>query len=169
MLCAIARIDDAARRHLTALQAASEPLGVCARPVHGHITLATYLGPDEQAFIAACKAALAQQRAFTVRYARIAALEATAIIAALPEKAGELAAVQRRIAQPWAPALDRWTQPEVWLPHTTLLYAPRGNLQAFAQAMGQDFIPFSATVGHIEFSRVTEHGYDILDTLALRR
>lgn len=65
MLCAIAKIDPTARERLEALCGIAEEFGYAPRPLHGHLTLVTYLGEDEADFIGCCKASLENQRCIT--------------------------------------------------------------------------------------------------------
>ena len=43
MLCVIAKLDGAATEKLQALRRLAFPPGEAGRPLHGHITLATYV------------------------------------------------------------------------------------------------------------------------------
>ena len=56
----------------------------------------------------------------------------------------------------------------MWLPHTTLLYDPKADLPAVCCKMAADFVPFTAGIVGIEFSRVTPPGYEILGRADLR-
>lgn len=167
MLCVIAKIDAASRMRLAGIQRIAEDFGIPVRELYGHITLATYLGEEEEAFVASCKASLLCRKAFPVRYDQIEVLDATSIIVASPRKEGDLAAIHGEIERRWGAHFNHWTQGEAWYPHTTLLYKPQTDLSAIAAAMEQTFAPFDAWVERIEFSRVHEDGYEILDAIDL--
>lgn len=167
MLCMIARIDPASRARLLKLQGEIEALGIPVKALHGHITLASYTGADEGAFIASCKELLSGCKAFPVAYDRIEVLASTCIVVASPRKEGLLAAVQREAAGQWARDLTAYTQAEVWYPHTTLLYDPQADLEGIARRLRESFSPFCGEVQAIEFSRVEDAGYTIVDTVAL--
>ena len=167
MLCVIARIDPGARERLAALRRTGGALDRRTGELYGHITLVTYVGDEEDRFIASCRELLSGCRAFSVRYVRIERLPATSILAASPDKEGALLALHDAIAEKWSGALDRWTGDERWKPHTTLLYNPDGDLTAAAAALEKRFVPFSARVERIEFSRVEETGYTILGSIDL--
>lgn len=121
MLCVIAKLDKRSTEKLTAIQKAAAP-DADGKPLHGHITLAAYMGEDEAGFMAFCAALLKDVSRFAVKYTHLAVLEETSIVAALAEKTGTLAALHRRIAEVYGGSLNEWTgSDEVWLPHTTLL------------------------------------------------
>ena len=79
---------------------------------------------------------------------------------AAPENSGALPRLHGLLAGRFGPSLDRWTAGADWLPHTTLLYRPDGDLDAA-------FVPFTAHISQIEFSEVREEGYAILRRMAL--
>lgn len=164
MLCVIAKLDKRSAERLTAVKKAAVPE---AKPLYGHITLATYVGDDEAGFMAFCASQLKGISRFAVEYTRLAVLEETSIVVALPEKAGALSALHRRIAEAYGGSLDQWTGSEAWLPHTTLLYDPKANLPELCDKMAADFAPFTAGIVGIEFSRVTPSGYEILGRVDL--
>lgn len=139
-----------------------------AKPLYGHITLATYVGDDEAGFMTFCASQLKGEPRFPVEYTRLAVLEETSIVAALPEKTGVLSALHRRIAEACGGSLDQWTGSEAWLPHTTLLYDPAIDLHAACRKMTARFTPFAADIVGIEFSRVTPSGYEITGRVELR-
>ena len=167
MLCVIARIDPSAREKLAALQRRAAVRDGRAGELYGHITLVTYMGDEEERFIASCRELLSGFSAFSVRYGRIELLSATSILVASPEKEGALLALHDAIADKWSGSLDRWTGDALWQPHTTLLYDPEADLTAVGAAIGKAFTPFSARVERIEFSRVEETGYTIVDHMDL--
>ena len=168
MLCVIAKLDKRSAEKLTALKKAAVP-EASTKPLYGHITLAAYVGDDEAEFMAFCASQLKGVPQFAVKYTHLAVLEETSIVAALPEKTGVLSALHRRIAEVYGGGLDQWTcLDETWLPHTTLLYDPKADLQKLCGKMAAAFAPFTAGVVGIEFSRVTPPGYEILGRTDLR-
>ena len=166
MLCVIARLDDASTEKLNALRQLAFPPGEAGRPLHGHITLATYVGGDEEAFLRSCRELLRGAAAFSVSYGKLEVLAETSIIVASPEPNPVLEELHRRIVRAHAPELDLWTGTERWQAHTTLFYSPQADLQELCRRMEARFEPFSARVGSIEFSRVLEDGFEILDAVA---
>ena len=169
MLCAIARIDTQSREKLSALQQAAERFGITVHKIYGHITLATYMGEDDRAFIASCKEILSACTPFSVYYEKVEVLSATSIIVASLRKENALLDMHHAIAAQWGHSLDHWTNNDHWQPHTTLVYDPQIDLQVLAEAMQKEFIPFFAHVTRIEFSQVTAHGYEIVDSVDLHQ
>lgn len=167
MLCAIARIDAQAREQLAALQHVTERFGITLNELYGHITIATYIGDDVDAFIASCKKIISAYAPFSVYYEKIEVLSATSIIVASTRNEKVLFDLHHAIATQWGPYLDRWTNNEFWQPHTTLMYNPQMDLHVIAEDMRRKFIPFSAKVNKIEFSLVTENDYIIMDSIDL--
>ena len=96
MLCLIAKLDDTATETLAALRRALP--GGAGKPLYGHVTLAAYTGEDEAGFLRGCRELLAGLSAFSVQIGNLAVLEETSILVALPEKAGMLDALHRRVA-----------------------------------------------------------------------
>lgn len=169
MLCAIAKIDSVARERLVKLLQIPEHFGIPPRNVYGHITLATYIGNDEDSFILSCKAILAGYKNFSVCYDKIEVFESTSIIVAVPQRENAIVAIQKEISRCWTADLDKWTQADVWQAHTTLVYNPHVDLYAIAKAMQEEFEPFFAQVDRIEFSRVCEEGYENIDFIELNK
>ena len=128
MLCVIARVDPGARERLAALRRTAEAWDSRRGELYGHITLVTYVGDEEERFIASCRALLSGRRAFSVRYGGIEILPATSILVASLEKEGELLSLHGEIAEKWSGGLDRWTGDERWKPHTTLLPSAPGPI-----------------------------------------
>ena len=168
MLCVLAKVDPLAKSHLLQLQEPIKKFGVPPRDLHGHITLVTYVGENEEAFISSCKTVLSGVKPFSVNYDKIEVLEATSILVASPRKEDEIVCVQKRITKGWEAWLDCWTQADVWKPHTTLLHDPQADLHGIARAIQEIFEPFSARINEVEFSRVNEHGYEVIESIVLR-
>jgi len=172
MLCAIAIIDSTATARLAKWTRVAEHFGIAPQSVHGHITLAAYVGDDEESFISSCKAILSNYGKFYVCYDRVEAWSCRSgtksLIAAVPRKEHAIAAIQKEIAKNWSPYLNEWTQTDVWCPHTSLLYVQGADLSAAAEAMQEEFEPFAAEINRVEFSRVYENGYAIIDCAALK-
>lgn len=172
MLCVIAIIDSAATKRLAILEQITERFGIPPQSVHGHITLATYTGDEEAAFITSCKAILSGYGKFSVCYDKIELWTATSgarsVLVAAPQKGHEMAAIQRKIAGSWSAQLNEWTQEDTWTPHTTLLYVPGADLDLVAEAMRKEFAPFAAQIDRIDFSRVYENRYEIIDSFELQ-
>ena len=167
MLCVIAKLDDASTDKLEKLRRAALPASAAPRPLYGHITLAAFVGGGEAAFLRSCREMLEGLAAFEVEYDRLAVLEETAILVALPRKDGALETLHRRIAARFGTSLDAWTGTERWVPHTTLLCSRSLDLHRLCADMGKRFVPFSAGVTRIEFSRVLEDGYEIAERVEL--
>ena len=167
MLCVIAKIDEAARIRLHLLQKVAEKQGVPLRHLHGHITLAVYTGTEEAVFMASCKKIFQEYRPFSVRYDHLRILWEPSTIVACPPCNGVLADIQRRIVDDWAEELHIWSQPGIWLPHTTLVQDTQADLNKALTAMQTDFQPFEALISAIEFSAVRENGYEIIDVAEL--
>ena len=121
------------------------------------------MGEDEQGFIRFCKNALKDIPSFSVVYDRIKVLKETSVIVAVPQMSGPLNEMNRRISERFASELDEWTKPDRWYPHTTLLYDPKTDLKAICEIMRERFVPLTARIDRIEFSRVEEQGYQIID------
>ncbi len=167
MLCAIAKIDPVSRERLFGLQGIAEEYGIPRRVLYGHITLATYIGSEEDAFISSCSAIVSGCKAFSVVYREIRVLSATSIIAAVPDKESILSAIQSDISSCWHDSLDQWTREKVWQPHTTLVQKQEVDLEPIARAMQAQFQPFTAHVDRIEFSKVCQGGYQVLEGIDL--
>ncbi len=164
MLCVIAKTNAEATDRLQALCAAALPE---AKPIYGHITVASYMGDNERRFIRTCKAMLKDVHAFTVVYGRIVVLSATSILVAVPESSKALESLHARIAERFGAELDAWTGMDRWYPHTTLYYDPTADLEAIRRTVQMRFCPFSARIARIEFSRVDENGCTIVDSAEL--
>ena len=167
MLCVIARLSPDASEKLLSVREAALPLVQEQAPFYGHITIATYLPEEDAGFAEDCGRIVRACPPFSVRYERIGLLSETSVIAAEPSCAGGLRALHRRIAGEFGAYLDQWTRDESWRPHTTLIYDPAAELDAVCQVMRRRFSPFETRISRIEFSRVEEAGYRILDAIDL--
>ena len=167
MLCVIAKIPDGAADQLRALRETAVPDPGALFPLYAHITIATWLPEDSAAFMRNCRKLLQECRPFTVRYERIEVLPETSVIVAAPAESAALRLLHDRIAEEYAGSLDQWTGTCQWYPHTTLLYDPAADLDAVCQAMRRHFVPFEARISRIEFSKVEETGFTIIDAVQL--
>ena len=167
MLCVIAKIDNAARERLNELCKVVEEFDLPVRYLYGHITLVSYIGQNEADFIAQCKTALKNWSAFHVAYNCVELLPPTPSIVASPELSQELVAIHDLLLSVAPSEMDSWSAKEVWHPHTTLFYHTEADLPAIAERMRKIFVPFTAEVVRIEFSRVTDGGYEIVDSITL--
>lgn len=170
MLCVIAKFDDASTEKLTRIlnSAFSDPDSL--KPVHGHITVATYMGSDENGFIRCCREILEGIPAFSVNIGSIEVFTATSVIVAVPEKNEILEKIHRGIASKYEDELNEWTRRDRWEPHSSLFYEdPAADLNGLRNEMMKTFAPFSAQIERIEFSKVLEKGFSIADRVALRK
>ena len=91
----------------------------------------------------------------------------TSIIVAVPTLPDTLRSLHDRIDRDFGESLDSWTHGENWYPHTTLVYNPAVDLDAICKEMQKHFVPFDTSIEQIEFSRVEENGYNIVETVRL--
>lgn len=166
MLCVIAKLNEEATEKLMSIRTAALS-DAALKPLHGHITIAAYTGDRQAQFVRFCKSLLEGTSAFAVWYEKIEVLDASSIIVASPENSGALEVLHRRIAEAYNDSLNPWTQADRWYPHTTLLYEPNLDLHRICGEMSGHFTPFSAQISRIEFSRVLESGYEIIDRVEL--
>ena len=167
MLCVIAKIDNAAREQLNELCKVVEEFDLPVRYLYGHITLVSYIGQNEADFIAQCKTALTNWRTFPIAYNCVELLPPTPSIVASPKLSQELVAIHDLLLSVAPSKMDSWSAKEVWHPHTTLFYHTEADLQAIAERMRKIFVPFTVEIVRIEFSRVTDGGYEIIDSITL--
>ena len=168
MLCVIGKIDAGARETLYGVQSVVERFELKRRALYGHVTLATFVEGDEDELIKACKDAMAGEKSVEVQYQKITEFDETYIVVALVKKTNELAALQKKAVGDRDKWLDRWTHSADWTPHTTLVHQPGMELRALCDAMQERFQPFNGKIERIEFSRVTEGGYEIVDGFDLK-
>ena len=169
MLCVIAMLTEDADKRLASLRAAAIPREADLPPLYGHITLATYLSDDHEAFIKGCADLLDAFPAFTVRYERIGFFPGSGVIFAQPSESPYLSAIHRRIAERYGQDLDQWTGREDWFPHTTLISVPLADPDGACRAMQKLFVPFEARIGRVEFSLVGEEKFTILRGVDLKQ
>lgn len=167
MLCVIAKLDDSATEKLAAIRRAILPRGTKIKPLHGHVTLATYVGDQESLFIQSCKELLRNTHVFSIVYEKFEVLEETSILVATPAKSETLTALHQRIAEKNHDEMDDWTKDHLWHPHTTLLFGPQADLRSLCRQIEKGFTPFPAHISRIEFSRVLPVGYSIVDFIDL--
>ena len=169
MLCILAKIDEEGRKKLLEVQKAAESFSVTPKELHGHVTLACYVGDDEKKFITSCGEKLKKEHPFEIFYDHIDVFEVSSVIAAAPRREEKIECVHRDISDRWSEDLNCWTKENVWLPHTTLLQDKTVDILPIAEAMKKIFKPFSAMVTEIEFSRVLEgNKYEIVGSFTLK-
>jgi len=151
MIDVIAKLERSARARLSWIQSFAASFGIVPKPIYGHITLARMESREE---MAACKAALAEQAAFTVDFQTVEVLAGENALAALAAREGGLAEVRGRLV----PGDENWT------PCTVLLRDNVMDLNWVRKAMIGMFQPFTAKVERIEFM---ENG-EIIDGIDLK-
>ena len=167
MLCVIAKLSDGATEQLRVLRETAAVRGRALAPLHGHITLASWLPEEDADFIGACADIARAARPFSVVYTDLRVLHETSVIVAVPSPSPDLVRLHEAIAGRFACCLDRWTRGSEWLPHTTLLYAPGEDPEEICGSMRREFRPFEAKIDRIEFSRVLDTGYSVIGSVGL--
>ncbi|QUC68395.1 2'-5' RNA ligase family protein [Aristaeella hokkaidonensis] len=167
MLCVIAKLSPDVNDKLSRLRETAMPQVRFSSPLYAHITLATYLPEDTEVFITACRKMLRDAHSFSVRYEKLEVLSETSILVAVPASSEPLSSLHNRIEMAFGEHLDRWTRGETWYPHTTLLCDPAADLNTLCNEIRKHFAPFEAHIEQIEFSRVEENGYNIVETVRL--
>ena len=167
MLCVIAKLSPDVNDRLSKLRETAVPRVHFASPLYAHITLATYLPEDTEAFITACGTIFRETHPFSVRYEKLEVLSETSILVAVPAPSEPLISLHNRIEKDFGEHLDRWTRGETWYPHTTLLCDPGADLNTLCDEMQKHFSPFDARIEQIEFSKVEENGYTIVKSVHL--
>lgn len=167
MICVIAKLPPDAVERLNALRQAVVSAKQPVKPLHGHITVATYLPDNNEGFIQVCSKIVRETPSFSVRYEKLEVLHETSIIVAAPSKPEALRSLHSRIAEQYGDSLDRWTRGAGWYPHTTLLYDPVADLDVLCRNMQRYFTPFETCISQIEFSKVEESGYTVLESVDL--
>ena len=167
MLCVIAKLTPDVNEKFSRLRQTALPQIHFSSPLYAHITLATYLPENTETFTAFCREMFRSVPSFTVLYEKLEVLPETSIIVATPSFSETLRSLHERISSRFGENLDRWTCDETWYPHTTLVYNPAMDLNAVCKEMQKHFVPFDASVDQIEFSRVEENGYTIVESVRL--
>lgn len=169
MLCVIAKLDDAVTKTLMTFQKIAYGEHQNRGTLYGHITVAAYMSDDEAGFISACKGYLDHFPAFDIIFDKIEVLDETSIIVASPRRTKTLELLHQCITDNFNDALDKWTKADVWYPHTTLYYDPEADLGKICSKMREHFVPVTSHIAAIEFSRVMESGYEIVDHVNLSK
>ena len=169
MICVIAKLPPDAVERLDLLRRTVVSDEQSVKPLYGHITLATCLPDNDEKFIRDCAGIVRGAPAFSVCYEKLEVLPETSIIVATPSKPDALLALHGKITEKYCKLMDQWTCGSDWYPHTTLLYDPAADLNALCRNMQQHFVPFSARVSQVEFSKVEEAGYTILKSVDLEQ
>ena len=168
MICVIAKLPPDAAERLDILRKSVVSKERMMKPLHGHITIATYLSDNEE-FLQGCSEIIRETSSFSVRYEKLEVLSETSIIAAIPSKSDVLLTLHNNITEKYGRSLDRWTCGANWYPHTTLIYDPVADLNDLCRNMRLHFSPFETCVSRIEFSKVDETGYTSLKSIDLKR
>ena len=148
MITVIAKLDKSSRARLSWIQSFAASFGIVPRPIYGHIPICSI----EEGQIEGIKAALADQKAFSVDFTSVEVLREEKMIAALATREGALEDIHARLC----PVAD-------WTPHTELLRDNLMDLGWVRSAMAGMFQPFTATISRIEFM----DGADVVDGIDL--
>lgn len=167
MLCVIVKIDNNAREKLQHIANIVKQFGLKPMNIHGHFTLITYIGKNELEFVERCKIVLKEVAPFPVIYDEVKVLPATSIIVASPKETSKLVQLHHKLSSIEPTGLEFWTSDENWEAHTTLVYKPDIDLYPIAEKMKEVFIPFEIKLSCIEFSKVLDKGYEIIETVYL--
>lgn len=169
MICVIAKLDDSATAELTSVIKRAFPADKVIKPIYGHITIASYIGNDEDCFVRSCMDKLGGGKSFDVCFEKIVVLAETSIIAAIPKRSEQIDDLYNTIEKMFGNDLDKWSRKEYRCPHTTLYYDPQSDLEGICSLISGSFVPFFAKVRAIEFSRVADNGYDIIARLPMKQ
>ena len=169
LICVIAKLPPNAVERLNILKESVRSERPATHSLYGHITIATYLPDDDAAFRQVCSGIIRETPSFSLRYEKLEVLSETSIVVAVPSKPTILLDLHNRIAEKFGSSMDRWTCGNEWYPHTTLIYDPDADLNALCRNMQQQFSPFEVSITQIEFSRVEETGYTILESIDLKQ
>ena len=169
MICVIAKLPPNAVERLDLLRRTVVSDEQSVKPLYGHFTIATCLPDNDEEFVQGCSGIVRETPSFSVCYEKLEVLSETSIIVATPSKPDALLALHGKIAEKYGKSLDRWTRGSDWYPHTTLFYDPAADLKALCRNMQRYFIPFSTCIRQIEFSKVEETGYTILESIDLKQ
>ena len=169
MICVIAKLPPDAVERLNILKKTAISERPPVHSLYGHITIAAYLPDDDAAFRQVCSGIIRETPSFSVRYEKLEALPETSIIVAVPSKPTVLLDLHNRIAEKYSSSMDRWTCGNEWYPHTTLIYNPDADLNDLCRKMQQRFSPFEARITRIEFSKIEETGFTILESIDLKQ
>lgn len=169
MICVIAKLPPDAVERLNILKEAAISERPLVHSLYGHITIANYLPDDDTEFRQVCAGIIRETPSFSVRYEKLEVLSETSIVVATPSKPTALLDLHNRIAEKYSSSMDRWTCGNEWYPHTTLIYDPDADLKDLCRNMQQQFSPFEARITQIEFSKIEETGYTILELIDLKQ
>ena len=136
MITVIAKLDKSSRARLSWIQSFAASFGIVPRPIYGHIPICSI----EEGQIEGIKAALADQKAFSVDFTSVEVLREEKMIAALATREGALEDIHAKLC----PGTD-------WVPHTELLRDNVMDLGWVRSAMVGMFQVFTATISRIEF------------------
>lgn len=152
MITVIAKLDKSSRARLSWIQSFAASFGIVPRPIYGHIPICSI----EEGQIEGIKAALADQKAFSVDFTSVEVLREEKMIAALATREGALEDIHAKLC----PGAD-------WVPHTELLRDNVMDLGWVCSAMAGMFQPFTATISRIEFMDGTNviDGMDLEETV----
>ena len=152
MITLIAKHDKSSRARLSWIQSFAASFGIVPRPIYGHIPICSI----EEGQIEGIKAALADQKAFSVDFTSVEVLREEKMIAALATREGALEDIHAKLC----PGTD-------WVPHTELLRDNVMDLGWVRSAMAGMFQAFTATISRIEFMDGTNviDGMDLEETV----
>ena len=148
MITVIAKLDKSSRARLSWIQSFAASFGIVPRPIYGHIPICSI----EEGQIEGIKAALADQKAFSVDFTSVEVLHEEKMIAALATREGALEEIHEALC----PGAD-------WTPHTELLRDNLMDLNWVRSAMAGMFQSFTATISRIEFM----DGGEVVDAVDL--
>ena len=148
MITVIAKLDKSSRARLSWIQSFAASFGIVPRPIYGHIPICSI----EEGQIEGIKAALADQKAFSVDFTSVEVLREEKMIAALASRVGALEDIHTRLC----PGIE-------WTPHTELLRDNLMDLNWVRSAMAGMFQAFTATISRIEFM----DGTNVIDCIDL--
>ncbi len=162
-ICAIWRLNEQATAELEKLRAVLSQFGITYGPIYGHITFAHYLCIEEAAILQYAKESCTYMNRFPVFFDELAILS-TQCIVCRPRIANEMVAYYNRFHEKYDEACDLWTMAtqKLWLPHCTLYYSSKENLEAIKAEMDKRFVPFCGWADKLELSVVKEQEYEVI-------
>lgn len=160
-LCVILVLDEEARTRLNNYLKHLENYDINADPVHGHITLASYLSDNITELVHYTRAFFLNVNQFHLKCTRIKRLTKVNV-SCFPNESQILRSLYETFHQKYDSLCDEYTKLSTgqWTPHITMYNQSSGQSDFVEQVLKEAFVPFEANIVRVELSIVHDEGIE---------
>ncbi len=163
-ICAILCLDEETNNRIQAYRdALIDKYGLPKDSIYPHITLAFYLGIDQNKIIEYTEKFVEGMKSFGIQYISVEVFSGNCVTC-IVSPSSEIIELYNMYHLEYDSYCDMWTQKEnkLWKPHSTIYVGSESKLEEMKSHIEVDFVPFEGKVTRFELSQINEDGFEII-------